>query len=199
MRPKSNSITTRGRPRSFDRAAALRQAMNLFARRGYEGTSIFDLTSAMEITAPSLYAAFGCKEALFREAVELYQNTNGSGSPQALVEKTTTYAAIETMLLNAVDAFTKPGEHRGCLVVLGATNCAAENEGVGDYLKDLRTASTEAIRKRLTEGVSKGELAAAFYATILQGLSIQARDGVSRRTLKAVVRSALQSWPGKSR
>jgi AcrR family transcriptional regulator len=181
--------------------------MNLFARRGYEGTSIFDLTSAMEITAPSLYAAFGCKEALFREAVELYQNTNGSGSPQSLVEKTTTYAAIETMLLNAVDAFTKPGNPRGCLVVLGATNCAAENEGVGDYLKDLRTASTEAIRKRLTEGVSKGELAAntdvrslaAFYATILQGLSIQARDGVSRRTLKAVVKSALQSWPGKSR
>lgn len=195
-------MAERGRPRSFDRAAALRRAMEVFWRRGYEGTSLGDLTEAMGINKPSLYAAFGCKEALFREAVELYDAVEGTATEQALREAPTAREAVETMLRKNAEAYTSPEKPSGCMIVLAAMIGTPESQGVRDYLSGLRRAGIVAVRRRLERGVAEGELPAgtdtgalaAFYSTVLQGLSIQARDGASRQTLGAIIDSAMATW-----
>jgi AcrR family transcriptional regulator len=192
----------RGRPRGFDRGEALKRAMAVFWARGYEGTSMADLTAAMGINSPSLYAAFGCKEALFREAVALYRATDGAPTQRALAEGATARAAIEAMLRDNVVAFSRPDKPGGCFVVLGATNCAPENEAVRDHLADHRKTTRADIERRLERGIADGDLPAgtdtaalaSFYATVLQGLSIQARDGASRAALSSVVDCAMEAW-----
>src|SRR5215471_2594692 len=113
----------RGRPRSFDRDKALRCALRLFWRRGFEPTSISDLTKAMRITPPALYTAYGDKKRLFLEAVGRYEQEAGSFAQKALTEEPTAEGAIRRLLHDAVKSFAKPGTPRGCLVVLGAINC----------------------------------------------------------------------------
>src|SRR5271165_7064138 len=111
-------MARRGRPRSFDRADALRQAMEVFWALGYEGATLTDLQEAMGgITAPSFYAAFGSKEKLFREAVELYSSTLGRPMLDALAAEPSVRAALDALLHTAVAAFTKPGKPRGCMLV----------------------------------------------------------------------------------
>jgi len=192
----------RGRPRKFDRDQVLRQAMEVFLDRGYDGASIGDLTAAMGINAPSLYAAFGCKEALFREALDLYVNAAG---PRTLDELgrhgITARAAIEAMLREAAKRF---GNGRGCLVVLGATHRRADNEAVFRDLAERRSETQALIRRRLKQGVAEGDVpgtadvsaVAAFYSTVLNGLSLQARDGASRKQLAGVVDCAMKAWDG---
>jgi len=195
-------MAERGRPRSFDRDAALRRAMQVFWERGYEGTSVSDLTSAMGINSPSLYAAFGCKEALFREAVKLYESTEGTATGLALTDQPTARAAVEAMLRNNVDAYSDPRTPSGCMVVLAAMTCTAENEGVREFLAGIRRGSIQTLQRRLKRGIAEGDLpagtdtgaVAAFYMTVLQGLSIQARDGASRRALRIVADSAMAAW-----
>jgi len=196
-------MAERGRPRSFDREQALLSAQELFSRHGYEGTSLTDLTSAMGITAPSLYAAFGCKEELFKEVVRHYQANEGSFSAAALNADTTARVAIEKMLNGAAQNLGATG---GCLVVTAATKCGAANETVDAFLQENRIAKTEEIKSRLLRAVEEGELAAdtdvrglaTFYGTVLQGMSIQARDGTSRKALKAVAAAAMLAWPVSS-
>jgi AcrR family transcriptional regulator len=195
-------MAERGRPRSFDRAAALRRAMHVFWEKGYDGASLTRLTTAMGISAPSLYAAFGCKEELFREAVEFYGATEGGGIWDHLEEATTARAAIEGMLRASAEAFTRPGRPHGCLIALGALHPDDENATVCRELKRRRAGNVEALRRRFDRAVAEGELAhgldtravAVFYATLQHGMSIQARDGASRRTLTAVVDCALAGW-----
>ncbi len=192
----------RGRPRKFDRDQALRQAMEVFIERGYDGASIGDLTAAMGINAPSLYAAFGSKEALFREALDLYVSTAGPRTRDELGKRDiTARAAIEAMLREAARGF---GQGRGCLVVLGATHRSADNEAVFHDLAERRNETQACIRRRLKQGVADGDVAAvtdiaavaAFYATVLNGLSLQARDGASRKHLMGVVDCAMKAWDG---
>lgn len=201
-------MAKRGRPRSFDRAAALRRAMDVFWEHGYEGTSISDLTAAMDINAPSLYAAFGCKEELFREAVALYDE--GSPTDRALRDAPTARAAVEAMLRDNVDAYVDPETPNGCMIVLAATVGTPKNEAVRDYLAECRRSDRIALRHRLERGIAEGDVPegtdaaalAAYYITVLQGLSIQARDGGSRETLEAVVDHAMSAWdalPGGGR
>jgi len=197
-------MAERGRPRSFDRTAALRRAMDLFWVRGYEATSLSDLTTAMGISSPSLYAAFGCKEELFREAVALYGATEGMGALRLLDEAPTARAAIETMLRRSAERFTRPGRPPGCLAVLGAINCSADNESVQQHLAEYRAGVSKALRRRLERGVAEGELpsgfdvdaAAAFYVTVQNGLSLQARDGASRQRLEDIADCAMAAWDG---
>jgi AcrR family transcriptional regulator len=192
-----------GRPRSFDRELALLQAMKVFWALGYEGATLTDLQKAMGgITAPSLYAAFGSKEELFREAVELYSKTLGVPMMNALEEQPTARTSIEALLQAAVAAFCKPGAPRGCLLVLGAINSMPANKSVRDYLRGLRARRQKVIQQRLQRGVAAGELPAgldlntlaSFYTTVVDGLAIQARDGASRKTLRFAVRCAMAAW-----
>lgn len=196
-------MSPRGRPRAFDRDAALREAMYVFWRRGYEGASIGDLTAAMGINSPSLYAAFGCKEALFREAVGLYGRTHGGLTGRALAEEPTARESIERMLRDNARAFTEPELPSGCMVVHAATNFAVANQGVHDFLVEQRRGNNQSILDRIRRGQSEGDVGAEadadamalFYETVLYGLSVQARDGVGAGELKSVVDSAMLAWP----
>ncbi|WP_432849608.1 TetR/AcrR family transcriptional regulator [Amycolatopsis sp. CA-161197] len=197
-------MSPRGRPRAFDREHALTQAMFVFWERGYEGTSLADLTGAMGINPPSLYAAFGGKEALFREAVERYGETYGSYTPRALREEPTAREAIEAMLRDNARTYVDPEHPTGCMVVLAATNCSPSNQGVCAYLKAQREEVRDLVRARLRRGIEAGELAetvdvealGAYYATVLFGLSMQARDGVDLPGLTAIIDAAMLCWPG---
>ncbi|MGA6163712.1 TetR/AcrR family transcriptional regulator [Amycolatopsis magusensis] len=195
-------MSPRGRPRAFDRETALREAMYVFWRRGYEGASIGDLTGAMGINPPSLYAAFGCKEALFREAVELYGRTHGGLTGKALAEEPTARASIERMLRDNARGFTSPDLPSGCMVVHAATNFAVANQGLHDFLVEQRRGNHGSILDRIRRGQSEGDLPVEadadamtlFYETVLYGLSVQARDGVTGDSLKSVVDSAMLAW-----
>jgi AcrR family transcriptional regulator len=193
----------RGRPLSFDRDAALETAMHVFWERGYEAASISDLTSAMGITPPSLYTAFGDKEQLFLEAIERYALGYGSAGARALDEEPTARGAIERWLLEAANELTQPCHPKGCMVVMAATNCSAAAERVQDALLLRRTEAIANVGRRIQGGIDGGELPpdtdakdlANFYATIYQGMSMQAKDGATHESLMATVRTAMRSWP----
>lgn len=193
----------RGRPLSFDRDAALENAMHVFWERGYEAASIADLTAAMGITPPSLYTAFGDKEQLFLEAIERYALGYGSAGARALVEEPTARGAIERWLLESANEHTQPCHPKGCMVVMAATNCSAAAERVQDALLLRRTEAIANVGRRIQGGIDNGELPADtdandlanFYATIYQGMSMQAKDGATHESLMATVRTAMRSWP----
>jgi len=192
-----------GRPRSFDRQEALRRAMNVFWALGYEGTTLVDLLEAMEnITPTSFYAAFGSKEELFREAVQLNNTTFGMNMVRNLNGQATARASIEALLRTAVNVFCETDHPRGCMTVLGATNCTRSNEKIQDYLRKMRLMTYKMIRQRLERGVKEGDVPAkadlnglaSFYTTVLHGLSIQARDNASRKALTTAVDYAMSAW-----
>lgn len=195
-------MAERGRPRSFDRDRALRRAMEVFWERGYEGTSLGDLTDAMGINRPSLYAAFGCKEALFREAIALYEAVEGRVASRTLEEAPTARTAVEGMLRANVAVFADPKKPSGCMIVNSSIVGRPENAEIRAFLARCRRDSVAALRDRLDRGIAEGEIPAGadtaamadFYTTVLQGLSIQARDGASRGTLDFVVDSAMSAW-----
>ncbi|MEA3177453.1 MAG: hypothetical protein QOI59_976 [Gammaproteobacteria bacterium] len=189
-----------GRPREFDRQQALERARDAFWRRGYEGTSMSDLVAALGIASARIYAAFGSKEALFREAIALYEAGEGGFADRALAEELTAREAIARMLRDAVEIYTRPGQPQGCMVVSAATNCSAENDAVMAWLAKHRRARTASLIARLRRAVKDGELPAQTdvemlgdcFAALLHGLSVQARDGVPKRRLLALIPPALR-------
>lgn len=204
---KSASARPRGRPRTFDRDKALQAAVRVFRERGYEGATLADLQDAMGgISPPSLYAAFGSKEELFKEAVAAYVAATGEAGRCALeTDELTTRDAIEQVMRANVAAITKTGEPRGCMLVLGALNCTAERaEGAvaSEYLHRLRVETHRRITQRIKRGVRDGDVPrgtdvdglAMFVTTFLHGLSVQARDGASRAALNAAVDRAMRVW-----
>jgi AcrR family transcriptional regulator len=184
-----------GRPREFDRNAALVKARDLFWSRGYESVSMADLVEELGLASARIYAAFSSKEELFREAVALYEAQEGAFADRALVEEPTVVRAIERMFLEAINLYTRKKGPRGCMVVSSATNCTDQNEPVREWLASHRRARTSSIVNRIHKAVENEELpdrtdAAALgdlYATALHGISIQARDGVTRKRLLATV------------
>ncbi|AZC27141.1 TetR/AcrR family transcriptional regulator [Pseudomonas sessilinigenes] len=188
-----------GRPREFDRNQALRQALELFWARGFETTSMADLVAALGIASARIYAAFGSKEALFREAIELYESHEGGFADRALAEEPSARAAIARLLEEAVQLYTRPGQPLGCMVVSSAVNCSSDNDGVRQWLAEHRLARTASIVQRLQAAVQSGELAGHgdatslgdYYSTVLHGLSVQARDGASAEQLRKVVALAM--------
>ncbi|NZA27175.1 TetR/AcrR family transcriptional regulator [Luteimonas sp. SJ-92] len=194
-------MNVRGRPRGFDRDDALRAAMHVFWERGYEGASIGELTRAMSINRPSLYSAFGDKETLFAEAVARYEREENA-TARALRDRPTARAAVEAVLRDNADAYCDPATPRGCLVVTAAVNCAPEHTSVRARLAASQRAVSEALLRRIRRAVAEGELPgetdvgalAGYYDALLQGLSLQARAGVSRRRLQRIIDHAMHAW-----
>jgi AcrR family transcriptional regulator len=194
----------RGRPRAFDRAEALRRAMTVFWERGYEGASISELSAAMGINSPSLYAAFGCKEQLLREAVALYNKIEGADIAAALRQLSTAREAIAQVLRHNAVAYTDPDKPTGCMIVLTATTYTEGNQAVHDHLADWRMSLERDFRDRIERGIADGDVPAgadavtiaAFYNTVNHGMAIQARDGADRQSLAAVAEAAIGAWDG---
>jgi len=197
-------MATRGRPRSFDRADALRRAMDVFWEHGYESTSISDLTAAMEINSPSLYSAFGSKEELFREAVAYYNDTFGATAAAELRDQPTAREAISAVLRHHATVFCEPDNPRGCMIVLAANTCSDRARSVHEYLAHWRMELETDFRDRIERGIREGDVPAgadaatmaAFYNSVNHGMAIQARDGADRKKLSAIAESAISAWDG---
>ena len=193
----------RGRPRNFDREVALRRAMEVFWAKGYEGAQLTELTAAMGINAPSFYAAFGSKEAAFREALELYERTMDSGWLKAFGDELDTRSSIRALLDYNIDvALGAPGPG-GCMIFMGMINATPGNEPLRDLLRSRRQEGRRLVQGRLERGVREGDLPsttnvarlATFYHAILQAISVQARDGATREELEEIAASAMMAMP----
>jgi TetR/AcrR family transcriptional regulator, copper-responsive repressor len=177
--------------------------MRAFWEHGFEATSIAELTGAMGIGAPSLYAAFGDKKALFREVVEVYGRTHGAFAMRALAEEPTVRQGVARMLREAATEYTDPAHPRGCLVISAAINCSPDSADIEDLLRRQRKANTRAIERRIRADIDAGALPpetdartlAILTAATLQGMSQQARDGATRAQLEAVAHAAMRAWP----
>ncbi|MGN6535449.1 MAG: TetR/AcrR family transcriptional regulator [Mesorhizobium sp.] len=188
-----------GRPREFDREMALAKARDAFWARGYEGVSMADLVDTLGIASARIYAAFGSKEALFREAVELYATEEGGFAERAVAQEPTATRAIERSLREAIENCTRKDRPAGCMVVSAATNCTVENDSVRELLAGYRARRTTLLRQCLERAVAEGELRpdtdaealADHYAAILIGLAVQARDGMPRKRLLATIPAAM--------
>ncbi|MEV0245005.1 TetR/AcrR family transcriptional regulator [Nocardia sp. NPDC050712] len=195
---------TRGRPRSFDREAALDKAVRLFWSRGYEATSIGDLTTALGIGAPSLYAAFGDKAKLFTEVVQVFATRYGGFMPRALEQEPTATAAVRRMLREAAVEYTRPECPHGCLVMSAGMNTTSDE--VAEMLRGLRNRNIEAFTEHIQADIDAGLLPAdanarvlaRYVGTVLQGMSQAARDGATAAELTTVADMAMASWPSWS-
>ena len=194
----------KGRPREFDVDEALAAALRVFWSKGYEGASLSDLTEAMGITRPSLYAAFGNKEALFRKALDLYEREKLAYIGEALAAPTSREVA-ERLLTGALEMQTSECEPRGCLRVISTISCGQEAESVKADLMARRGSSHRALLDRMQRAKDEGDLPAHVDASamtdyllaILQGMSVQASSGASKEQLQQVVRTSIGIWPGK--
>lgn len=192
-----------GRPLSFDRDSALRKAMTLFWKFGYEATTISDLTAALNVTPPSLYAAFGNKESLFLEAVEVYSAEADQIITEIYDQAATAREAVRNFLLAAAKLYTNPDCPGGCFVLTAATNCSISSSHIQAAVREHRKAAENRIRKRIAQDKKAGllpcqtspaELAAFFYA-VTRGMSSMARDGATTAKLYAVIETAMKVWP----
>lgn len=201
----SETVRKRGRPRVLNRETGLDVAANLFWERGYEGTSIADLTAAMGITPPSLYATFGSKEELFRMALNHSISQQNSQRLQLLDAKIPVYETLKLFLYDIAEGDTQPDKPRGCIVSTAVLQHSEENASVARTTAALREASIQVLKSRFDRAVSEGELPegtdtdtlARFYGAVMQGMSAQACDGACTIRLKALVDIALNAWPGK--
>lgn len=193
---KNNPVPARrrGRPPAFDRNQVLARAAETFWRLGYEGASIADLTEAMGITPQSLYAAFGSKADLYKEALAQYRQTIGAFVTRALTEEPNAADAFVRLLREAAREFCKAGRPHGCMISTAALACASENQPVADHVAGLRAGTLAMFRDRIERGIAEGHFRpdtdaatlARYLGAIIQGMSVQARDGASEDELLSV-------------
>lgn len=197
------SARSRGRPLSFDRETALEKAMELFWRLGYEATSISALTAAMGINPPSLYTAFGDKEKLYLEAVQRYQDGPGNVG-LVLMHGATARASVSALLDANASELVNAAHPPGCMVVGAALGGGSASDSLQADMRQRRCMVEAAVRARIERGLTEGDVAAGtdaaalakYYMTVIQGMTVQARDGATQPQLQLVADMALRSWPG---
>ena len=191
-----------GRPLGFDRKAALHQAMLLFWRHGYEATSVHELTTAMKITPPSLYTAFGDKKQLFLEAVKLY--VSGPVTAESIIDEAASARDAAVHLLEgAVIGFTGENTPAGCLLASSAISCSAAAADVQRALAEIRLKIERHLLAKIMQDRSSGKLRlnvdaeamASHIMAVIQGMSTLARDGATRRKLSSIAAAAMLAWP----
>lgn len=190
-----------GRPREFDAEKAVMRAMQLFWRQGYEGTSLTDLTEELGITRPSLYAAFGSKEALFLKALDLYEAN--AGYREAALAAPTAHAYARALLEGAADLHGDKRNPPGCLGVQGALVCAPESDTIRKELIRRRKIGEGIIRDRLKRAKTEGDLPpdadpadlARYLSIVIYGITVQAAGGATRKELQSAAKIALKNWP----
>jgi AcrR family transcriptional regulator len=190
-----------GRPREFDLDEALERAMDLFWRQGYEGTSLSDLTRELGLTRPSLYAAFGSKEALFLKALDLYEDRAGYRAAALTARTARDYA--RALLEGAADLHGDKKNPAGCLGVQGALVCAPESNAIRNELIRRRKVGESVIRDRLKRARAEGDLPpeadvadlARYLSIVIYGITVQAAGGATRKELRSAAELALRNWP----
>ena len=194
----------KGRPREFDVDEALAAALRVFWTKGYEAASLSDLTEAMGITRPSLYAAFGNKEALFHKALDLYEREKLAYVGEALAAPTSR-EVVERLLRGALAMQTSECEPKGCMRVISSVSCGPEAESIRTDLVQRRQSSQRALCDRMRRAKEEGDLPdgtdvdglCAYLGAILGGMAVQASSGAPKAQLEATVETTLRMWPGR--
>jgi AcrR family transcriptional regulator len=204
---ETTATRNRGRPRAFDREAALAKATRLFWEKGFEATSITDLTEAMGIGSPSLYAAFGSKEALYAEALTYYNETNEALIWAGFRAARTAREAVKALLMDSAAVLTGSVVDipLGCMVSLSSVGSEGHAE-LGELVRTARAVTLDLLKRRLTQAVSSGEIPAStdihglgrFVQTVQNGMSILARDGASRSELESVAEVSMLGWDART-
>jgi len=192
-----------GRPREFDVDKALDQALNVFWRNGYEGASIADLTGAMGINPPSLYAAFGNKEGLFRKALDRYVQRGTEFWNEAQAQPTAR-GMVEHLLHGKADFLTKESNPPTCMLDRSAMTCTEADKAMQQELAALRYNFEIALRERFQAAKAAGEISAdmqpddyaRYIMTVLEGMSVRAAGGATREELHNIADMTLRTWPG---
>ncbi len=203
-RKRMERIAVRGRPREFDVEQALAIALRLFWTRGYEGTSLSDLTEAMGITRPSLYAAFGNKEALFRQALDLYEREKLAYISQAL-SRPTARAVVKWLLEGTLATISGECEPHGDVWVITLTACGPEAGCVREEVRRRVRVVQQTLVARMQDAIDEGDFdrpveanaITIYLISLLQGLALQAGSGSTRRELEAVAEATLGMWPSR--
>lgn len=196
---------SKGRPRTFDREVALNRALKVFWRRGYEPATMAELCAAMEINPPSLYAAFGNKAQLFMEAVRHYEEVYWDATWERMEDALDIHEAMAGFFRDAARILTSQEVPCGCMVILAATNVSPEAQKVNEALRALRQEGKDCFLARLRRAVKEEQLPlgtdvealASTLNTMLEGMSLQARDGIARGELNRVAATVMALLPGK--
>ena len=194
----------KGRPREFCVDTALAAALRVFWSKGYEGASMSDLTEAMGITRPSLYAAFGNKEALFRKALDLYETEKLAYVGKSLAQPTARGVA-EHLLHGSMENQTSTCEPHGCLGVISAVACGAEAECIRLEVVERGKVARRALVERFERAKTEGDLPenvdveglTSFLYALLQGMAVQAGAGATRADLERMIETSMMMWPSK--
>ncbi|MFT4003437.1 MAG: TetR/AcrR family transcriptional regulator [Rhizobium sp.] len=199
QKTENSSPRKRGRPPAFDRETVLAAARDTFWKHGYDGSSIADLTAAMGITPQSLYAAFGSKAELYRETLEQYRRMPRPEPGNPFQDELDTVTAFERFLGNSARVFTAPEHPKGCMISTAVLNCAEENEPIAHHVASMRLQTLGVFAARIERGIAEGDMRpdadarslARFLGAIVQGMSVQARDGATTEELLALMAHAI--------
>ncbi len=205
--PNGTTVHTRGRPREFDRERALKRALKLFWEKGYEPASVAELCEVMEVRPPSLYAAFGSKARLFLEALDFYERTYWEEPSRRFLEEPDVYRAVSRFFEEAASILLSPDTPCGCMVVLAAVNISSEEAEIIGTVRKCRLETKSMFAERLRRAIADRQIPAdtdvpalaGAFNTFLEGLSLQARDGLFQCELKAMGLLAVRMLPPREK
>lgn len=193
-----------GRPRTFDKSLALKNAMYVFWAKGYEGTTMSDIVDAIGVKGPSVYAAFGNKDAIFIEAVKQYSDMMLSGPLSALTEEPDIYQAIKKLLEANLEFFLNSPNPRGCLIMTSAINVTPEHAELMNFVRSYRDDYKARLVKRFELALLEKQIRpdsnphdlAEYYLMVIHGMALRARDGAALTQLINVAEIALSGLKG---